>query len=167
MKRALMAMACAVLVGCDYAVPLAKTPAIPVDSAVAGLWQPAKTNETESLLVLPLDARQYLVSYPVGSKDAMFARACLCRAGGKTLVQLEWLGTARGTLPDSKEVFQFAAYTVKGDELTVRLLNPDVVKKDAASSEELARRIIENANKPDCFREPMLFKRAKPVNSEQ
>jgi len=159
MKKALFAIACAVLVGCDYAVPLVKTPALAIDRTVVGLWQPAKTNETEALLVLPLDAHQYLVEYPVGTEHAMFARACLCRVGGKTLVQLEWFGTATGTLPDSKEVFQFAQYTVKGDELTVSLLNPDVVKKDAATTEQLTERIIANAGKPNCFREPAVYRR--------
>ena len=109
MKKVLMAMACTVLMGCDYAVPLVKTPAIPIDNSLVGLWQPAKTNESDALLVLPLDAHQYLVEYPVGSKDAMFAKACLCRAGTRPLVQLEWFGTAQGTLPDSKVVYQFAA----------------------------------------------------------
>ena len=159
MKGVLLPIACALLMGCDYVVPLVKTPALAIDNAVMGLWQPAKTNDAEALLVLPLDTHQYLVEYHAGDKDALFAKACLCRVGGKTLVQLEWFGTAEGTLPDNKVVFQFASYSVKGDELTVRLLNADVVKKDAATSDDLAKRIVENIGNPDCFREPMVFRR--------
>ncbi|MDD4870569.1 MAG: hypothetical protein PHR77_08410 [Kiritimatiellae bacterium] len=160
MKKLIAIIACGVFVGCDYTVPLVKTPEKGIDSKIVGLWQRPEENG-QSLLVLPLNKQEYMVSFPAGSKDAMFARACLCRSGDKTLVQLEWFGTAQAKLPDDNRVFQFAAYTVDGNTLTIRMLNPDVVKKDVKSTDELARAITDNKDKPDLFKEKMVFTKVK------
>ena len=40
MRKAMsVCMVCALLVGCDYTVPLVKTPDADIDAAVVGLWQ--------------------------------------------------------------------------------------------------------------------------------
>ena len=101
------------MVGCDYKVPLVKTPTIGIDAAVVGLWE--RTDEdgkTESLLVLPLSKQEYLVVFPAGAKDAMFARGCLWRNGAVNLVQLDWFGTARGKVAEDNRTFQFVSYAV-------------------------------------------------------
>jgi len=158
MKKLLVVLACGLVVGCEYTVPLVATPDTAIDSAVLGLWRRTKDDgQMEQLLVLPLDKREYLVSYPAGAEDAMFARACLCRVGGKALVQLKWFGTAEAGLPDDDRVFQFVTYTVGGNTLVVRLLSSQVVKKDAASTDELAKAVAANKDKPDLFREAMVF----------
>ena len=109
-----------------------------IDPGLVGLWQRTKEDgQTESLLVLPFNKQEYLVSFPSGAQDAMFARACLCRSGDQTLAQLEWIETARAKLPADRRVFQFAAWSLDNGTLTVRLLNPEIVKKDVKSSEEL------------------------------
>ncbi len=162
MKKLAALLVCGMLIGCEYAVPLVKAPAIAVDPAAVGVWERTKGDgQTERLLVLPLGEREYLVSFPAGAKDAMFARACLCRTAGITLVQLTWLGTARAKLPEDGRVFQFATYAITGDRLGVRLLNSEVVKKEAASAEELAKAIAADKDKPDLFREEMVFTRIK------
>lgn len=162
MKKLMAIVACGVLVGCDYTVPLVRTPALGIDSGVVGLWQRSKEDgQKESLLVLPLNKQEYMVSFPAGSKDAMFARACLCRTADKTLVQLEWVGTAQGKLPEGNRVFQFATYAVGGDTITVRMLNADVVKKDAKSTDELANAIVNNKDTPDLLRDKMVFTKIK------
>jgi hypothetical protein len=162
MKKSLIVLACGLLAGCEYTVPLAQNPEIEIDRAVLGLWQRSKEDgQTEQILVLPLDKREYLVSYPAASPDAMFARACLARTAGKTLVQLKWFGTAQANLPDDDRVYQFVTYSVAEDKLTVRLLNSDVVGKDAKSTDELARAIAANADKTDLFREAMVFTRVQ------
>ena len=52
----LMCFACALLAGCDYTVPLVKTPNAGIDAAVVGLWQRSgEGGKIESLLVLPLN----------------------------------------------------------------------------------------------------------------
>jgi hypothetical protein len=91
----------------------------------------------------------------------MFARACLCRTADKTLVQLEWVGNAHGKLPEDNRVFQFAAYSVVGDAITVRMLNAGVVKKDVKSTDVLAKAIADNKDKPDLLRDKMVFTKVK------
>lgn len=160
MKKLLIMLCCGMLAGCEYVVPLVTIPEIEIDGSVIGLWQRStEDGKTEQLLALPLGPNEYLVSYPAGRKDAMFARACLCRVGDRTLVQLHWIGTAAGKLPDDKRVFQFATYSVEGPTLTVRLLNSEVVKRDLASPEALAAAIAANAANPNLYKEGMVFTR--------
>jgi len=158
MKRILAMLVCGLLAGCDYTVPLVTTPEIEIDESALGLWQRLTAEgQTEQLLVLPLDKHEYLVSYPAGAKDAMFARACVCRIGDKTLVQLKWFGTGDARLPDDNRVFQYASYSTQADRLTFRLLNTDVVNQDVASTEQLAKSIAANSDKPNLFKEGMVF----------
>jgi hypothetical protein len=162
MKKLLILLACGLLVGCEYTVPLVTTPGMEIDKSVLGLWQrTSEDGKTEQLLVLPLDKNEYLVSYPTDPKDGMFARACLCSVAGKTLVQLKWFGTAQGKLPDDNRVYQFAAYSVTGDKLTVRMLNSDVINKDTVSTAELTKSITANKDKPNLFKEDMAFTKVK------
>ncbi len=158
MKNLLIVLVCGLLAGCDYTVALVTAPAIDIDRSALGLWQrPTGNGQTEQLLVLPLDNHEYLVSYPSDTKHAMFARACLCRAGDRTLVQLKWFGTAEAGLPDDNRLYQFAGYAIAGDRITIRMLNTDVVKTDAASTEVLARSIAANRDQPNLFKEAMVF----------
>jgi hypothetical protein len=162
MKKWLIMLACGLLAGCDYTVPLVTTPEIEIDKSVLGLWQTSTENgKTEQLLVLPLDKNEYLVSYPANTNDGMFARACLCRTGDKTLVQLNWFGTAEGKLPDDNRVYQFLTYTNTGDRLTIRLLNTDVVSKDVASTKELAKVIAANKDDAKLFKEATVFRKVQ------
>jgi hypothetical protein len=162
MKKWLIMLACGLLAGCDYTVPLVTTPEIEIDKSVLGLWQTSTENgKTEQLLVLPLDKNEYLVSYPANTNDGMFARACLCRTGDKTLVQLNWFGTAEGKLPDDNRVYQFLTYTNTGDTLTIRLLNTDVVSKDVASTKELAKAIAANKDDAKLFKEATVFRKVQ------
>ncbi len=151
------------LAGCDYTVPLVTTPEIPIDKALAGVWS-RTTGEggVERLLVLPLGPAEYLVSFPAGEKQAMFARACHARAGDLKLVQLTWFGTAVGTQPEDGRVYQYAVYTLKGDTLQIGLVNADVVKREVATPEALLRALDANREKPDFFREAMVFKKVPP-----
>lgn len=146
------------LAGCDYTVALVETPAVEIDRTVVGLWQrTVEDGRTERLLILPLDARRYLVSYPAGTPDALFAEACIWRGQDRVLVQLDWIGTGRAKLPETGRTFQYAAYEVSGDALAVRLVNPAVVSKEIDSSAELSRAVAENQHKPAFFRDPMTF----------
>ncbi|OPZ20545.1 MAG: hypothetical protein BWZ10_00647 [candidate division BRC1 bacterium ADurb.BinA364] len=110
--------------------------------------------------MLPLNAREYLVSYPAGTEDAMFGRACLCRVAERTMVQIEWFGTARGDLPNDQRVYQYGVYSVDGETLTFQLLNSDVVSKDIKSAEELAKAIEANRENPNLFKEKMVFRKS-------
>lgn len=163
MKRMMLVSAvCALLAGCDYTVPLVKTADVPIDAGVVGLWQrSSEDNKIETLLVLPLSKQEYLVVFPAGSKDAMFARACLWRKEDTTLVQLDWFGTAQGKLPEDSRTFQYMAHTVASDKLMLRLLNSDVVTKDISSSDALVKAIAANKEDPKLFREQMVFQKVE------
>jgi hypothetical protein len=163
MKRVLMMSAvCALLAGCDYTVPLVRTAVTPIDTAVVGLWQrTGQDKRVESLLVLPLGTNEYLVAYPAGSKDALFARGCLWSKEGTSLVQLDWIGTAKGGLPENNRTFQYASYTVASNTLSIKLLNPEVAAKDAASSDALVKAITANRDNPDLYRDKMVFRKVQ------
>jgi hypothetical protein len=157
------AVCAAALAGCDYTVPLAEKPEQAIDAALVGAWErKGDQGETERLLVLPLSKTEYLVSFPSGSKNAMFARACLCKAAGLTLVQLTWFGTVNGDLADDDRVYQFASYTVTGDSLKGRLLNPDTVSRDVASTDALVKAISAKKEQPGLFRDVWDFTKVKP-----
>jgi len=148
--------------GCEYQAPLVTTPEIEMDRSVLGLWRKAGNDGPEEyLLVLPLNEHEYLVSYPARTAKAMFAKASLCRVAGRTLVQLQWFGTAQGRLPDDARVFQYAGYAVTDAGLTVRLLNSQVVSKDAASSAALTRAITAHRQDPNLFRADMVFQKVQ------
>lgn len=161
-KRFAIILACAALAGCEYTTPLAREPKLPIDKALIGLWERQKTGDkTESLLVLPLNDREYLVSFPAGTPDAMFGKACLWSESGLTLVQLDWFGTAKAGLPRDKRTFQFAAYSAGGETLKFRMLSTAVVPENTASPSELAELIVRNRDDADLFREEMTFTRVK------
>lgn len=160
MRTWMVIVVCGLLAGCDYTVPLAKTPEMGIDAAMVGLWQRVQDNgQTERLLVLPLGEKEFMVSFPAGVPNAMFARACLCRGGDEPLVQLEWIGTAQAELPGDGRVFQFAKVKVSGDTITVWLLNADLVKREVKTSAELATSIADNRHRPDLFRAEMVFRK--------
>jgi hypothetical protein len=162
MNKLLLLVVCLGFAGCDYTVPLTGTPELEIDRKTIGLWE--RTNDQgqrELLLVLPLNESEYLISYPLSAKNGMFAKAFLYRIAGKTLVQLRWIGTAKGSLPENNRVYQFAAYEIEDGELRIRLLNTSLVSKDTTSSAQLASSIEENRDSPDLFREPLVFKKVK------
>lgn len=153
---------CSILSACDYTAPLVEHPAIKIDRSVIGLWERTVAEKrSERLLVLPFDDRQYLLSYPAGSPDTLFGKACLWRRDNRTLVQINWVGTGAGTLPETNRTFQFAAYEKVDDTLVVRLVNPEVVSKDIDSTAELARAVEKNWHKRNFFREATTFSRVK------
>ncbi len=158
----LLALGLAAGGGCDFTAPLVTAPSIPMDQSLTGLWQSAQSGgPADKLLLLPLGSNEMLVSYPAGKEDAMFARACLWQGAGLTLVQLQWLGTARGVLPQDQRVFQFASYKIEDGRLSARLLNAEIVPKDAQTAGELARAIEKLREDKNLFRPALEFKRIK------
>ncbi len=157
-----LGIACVLLAGCDYTVPVVREPGTERDAALAGAWERAKPDGgTERLLVLPLRTNEYLVAFPAGAPDAMFARAWLGRAAGMRLAQLEWIGTAKGKPAEGARVFQAAGYARTGDTLTVRLLNADTVGREATTTEALVQALVERTNDPALFRDDLVFRRVQ------
>lgn len=174
MKRnaaALLVCLALLAVGCEYAVPLVADSEMPVDRSIVGLWQRvAREGESprqhpEHLLVLPWSQTRYVVGYPAKSPHAMIANAALVDVADIRMAQLEWIGTIEGRLPENDNTFQYATYTLDADDenrLTVRLLNSDVVTRDATSAADLNDAIRRNSDNPDLFRAPMVFTRVTP-----
>ncbi len=161
MKKLMMVAACAALAGCDYTVPLSKAPVQAADPALVGLWQRTDGGEVENLVVLPLGKQELMVAYPATTKDAMYGRAWAARGAGLPLLQIEWIGTGKGEVPDEKKVFQLASYTIAGDKLTVRVVNGDKVGGSSATTDELAKALDAGKGGEDFYRTPMVFTRAK------
>jgi len=161
MRILALALVGLLLLGCDYTVPLVTKPETKIDPALIGVWHRTNDGKEERLLVLPLGETEYLVSFPAGNNESLFARACLTQVSEVPVVQLRWFGTGQGVLPDDDRVYQYATYAVGADTLTVQMLNNEVVAKGTKTSEELLKTIAESMDQPDLFREPMVFQRLK------
>lgn len=153
--------AAVLLAGCDYTVPLAEKPELPIDKALVGRWETTVDGKAAQLLVLAFSPDEYLAVYPAETPDALYARACLCGGTDFALVQLRWFGSANARADFGTCAYQYAAYSVDGDKLVVRLLNPAVVKPADTAAALLAAIKANNAN-PELFREEMRFTRVKP-----
>ena len=158
-----MLLAGILLAGCDYTVPLQETPRYEIVPELVGLWQRPRDakEQADSLLVLPLTRREYLVSFPAGTPKAMFARAMFCRVDELRLVQLEWLGTGEAQLPEDNKVFQYASYELDKNRIVIRLLNTEVVGGKHPSAAALADAIKANKDHPGLFKHKMVFNRSK------
>ena len=157
----LLGLAC---VGCDYTVPLVTSPQLPIDRQLVGLWERVDGGgPKEQLLVLPSGKCEYSITCPVASTNGMVGRACLAQAVGKMLVQIEWLGTTDGSLPENERVYQYASYAIKGAELEVRLISGAVVSKDVKTAADLTKSLEANKDKQDLFCAPMTFKKLVKV----
>lgn len=159
MKRLWIILPGLLFAACDYDVALVNALDVEIDNALVGSWN--GVDEGEGLLVLPLGEREYLVSYPAGAPDAMFARGRVWRDAGLTLVQLDWFGNASGEINDGAR-YQYATYAIDENALRIRLLNTSVVSKDLMSPDALAKRIHENKDHADLFRDEMVFEKASP-----
>ncbi len=153
-------MLCICFQGCDYTLKLVDKPTINIDRSVIGLWQRTNDNgQIENLLILPLDNKEYMVSFPAGSNNAMFARASLWSEKEMVLVQLNWFGTADGKIPNDKKTFQYASYKVNDVSLTVSLLKPETISEKLTSTKKFVQNIEKNKNNPKLFRSKMVFKK--------
>lgn len=159
--RILLMFVCLHLAGCDFTVPLAGVSETAIDIQAVGLWERTRQDgTTENLLVLPLNQHEYIIAWPKGGSRELFTRARLIEFSGKTLVQLQWLGTSDGAVADDDRIYQIAAYHIKDSDLEIRLLNPGVVGKNHSSAADLASAIEARSDHPDLFRDGLRFHRA-------
>ncbi len=162
MKRMLLCAVGGLLAGCDYTVPLVKTPETAIDRGLVGLWQRVgEEGKEQRLLVLPLSKVEYLIVFPAGEEDAMYAKGCIWRGASLMLLQLDWFATAQAKFPENDRTFQYASFVREGDTLKFRLLNPDIVSRDLASTDALTKAITENKDDPKLFGRETVFQRVK------
>lgn len=154
------------LSACDFTVPLANKPEMTIDHSLVGLWQrTSERGEVQKLLILPLNEREYLISFPANNEKALYARAWSYHFAGHQFVQLRWIGTRAGTVPDNARVYQLATYQRHGDILDVRMLNTDLIDNDISSTGELRRSIRKHRNDPNLFRQTLRFHRLSTLGT--
>jgi hypothetical protein len=160
MKRLGLCAVGLLLVGCVYEVPLATDSQQDVNRALLGKWQTvAGDGEVMELLVLPLGANEYLVHYPSKAKDGIFFRAFVAQTGEVPIMQFQALGTSAGDVPDDQRVYHFGTFRLDGQQLVLRLINPEVVNRDVTSTEALAKAIAGQRQNPVLFSEPTVFQK--------
>lgn len=150
--------------GCEYQEPLSGNQGLPLDESAIGLWEamPEKINQAppkEYLLALKISPTEYLVHYKMES-DSMYFRAYPIKIGNISCLQLQLIGTSSGPVPKNEPQYQVALYTIKGDELSIRMMNTSIVSPKLGSA-EMREVFIKNQTKAELFREPGKFKRAK------
>lgn len=159
MRTAWVLGVCVLLVGCVYEVPLATDSQQEVNKALLGKWQTVADNGSEELVVLPLGAKEYLISYPSNAKDGMFFRAFVAQAGATPIMQFQLLGAATGELPADRRVYHYGTFRLDGPKLVVQLINSELVSKDVTSTEALVKAIAAQREAPALFADPVTFQR--------
>ena len=151
----------AVLAGCDYDVKLVDTPNVPVNKALAGSWELATENPTDidRMDITLLSENEYKIVWHMDAEKSLHARACICNSADLKLIQITWLGAEPDFTMGDMHVYQYAAYDLDGDKLTIRMLNADVVNKKAKTPAELLAAIKANKENPKLFREELSYKR--------
>ena len=151
------------LAGCEYEMPLVEEPQIEMDERLVGLWTHTDTHGRESSLVLvPLQPNELFVAYPEGAETTLYARSTLWEKDDLRVVQLKWFGTSKGTVAEDHVVYQYGTYTLEGDTLTFRLINPAVVPQNMDTRADLIEAMIDNQDHPELLRSPMVFTRLSP-----
>ena len=161
MRYSILLIISSFLVSCEFSEPIATVPGKAIDPTILGLWE--RKNDagvTEKLLVLPLSETQYLVSFPAHTADAMFAKVDAHDVADRTLMQIEWVGTARGKSSDTKKVFQFATCTTAENSLSLRTLDSTVIGQNIAGGKALEEAIRTQKDNPKAFREAMVFQKS-------
>jgi len=148
------------LAGCVYEVPLSSESKQDVNKDLLGRWETVGDDgKVVPLLVLPWNAREYLVHYPATEKDGLYFRAFVAQTGDVPIMQFQCLGTADGQVPDSPRVYHYGTFPLSGKQLVLRLINTEVVNKDVKTSEALAKAIADRREQPDLFSDQTVFTR--------
>ncbi len=161
MKK-LMAIFLLPFLGCDFIIPLSPPNDTPWEAGLCGVWEQQEAPEgtpPSRLVVLPLDSRQLLAVFPAHSPDTLFAKAWRCaELAERPLYQIEWIGSNKGPLATNR-VFQLAAVELRGNELKIRLVNPDALGTVPHDSRELASLLKQVEGEEHLFRAPMRFRK--------
>ncbi len=152
--------------GCEYEVPLTKEPSVAVDSSVLGLWElipdaGEEKEKKERMMVLKYSGTEYMIHYPIG-EDAMYFRAYPVKIGGVQCVQLQAIGTHKGS-PDKEEknLYHVASYQLNGANLEIKLLNAELVDDELKTSAALTRSFKKHKGHKNLFINPGTFRRVE------
>jgi hypothetical protein len=151
------------IAACEYQEPLSEKQGILIDESSLGLWEalPEKDGKPpkEYILALKISPTEYLVHYKMES-DSMYFRAYPIKVGNISCLQLQLIGTSTGPAPKNEPQYQVALYQIKGDELSIRMMNTSVVGEKLGSA-AMREAFLKNQTNEKLFREPGKFKRVK------
>ena len=147
--------------GCDYRVALVEDPSITMNTELVGMWEYRDQRDRRNrLLVLPMDAEQFLVVLTHENEPSLYGRATKWEKGEKSLIQLDWIGTERRVVPEADGArFQYVKYALDDDTLRFRLVSTDVLPEDVKSSKELLQLIDEHWDDSGFFRSEATYQR--------
>jgi hypothetical protein len=152
-----------VIAGCEYQEPLSEKQGILIEESALGLWQ-AEPEKKESvskdyLIALRISPTEYLVHYNEGSMS-MYFRAYPIKVGNVSCLQLQLIGTSSGPAPKNEPQYHVALYQINGDELSIRMMNTNIVDSKLGSA-AMREAFLKNQADEKLFREPGKFRRVK------
>jgi hypothetical protein len=151
--------------GCRYTAPLVVKQGLHIDPTVLGRWQMIAEADgkppvgTKSAVILNYSDTEYLIRYQVNDK-ALFMRGYPIKIGSGTYVQLQLIGTQDGNVAEKDRKYDVAAYSLTNGELTVSLLNSDLVGTKLQTTTELQEAFKNHAADPQLFKLFGKFKKA-------
>lgn len=147
--------------GCDYRVALVEEPSLAMNTDLVGLWEHRDQRDRRNrMLVLPLDPMQHLVVFTHEDQTPLYGRAMKWQQEDFALIQIAWIGTGEGVVPDQADAtFQYVKYVVEDDVLRARLLHTDLVPQDIESAEDLIQLIEKHRKDPALFRNEIIYHR--------
>ena len=167
MKKVVLSIIAAfAIMGCVYKAPLAAPQDIAVDNSVLGAWNiidqtAAEGKITDKLLVLKYDKNEYLVNYE-NNDGSMYFRGYPINVNDNLYIQLQLIGTDKGSVKEQDRKYQVIAYSLNKDTLNISLLNAELLKpQDINTTEEFVKAFNESKNNEKLFSEPVAFNRVK------
>ena len=147
---ALVALACTLLAGCDFDVPLTKAATQPVNPQLLGNWR-LQDEKPDLLSIRRLDDSAYIAAY-----DHDVYRVFHSETAGLALVTVQDLNG-----PERKYCYYLWQLSPGGTELTLKRISTKVVPEAVASPEAAQRLIAENRDNPKLISDTTLFVREK------
>lgn len=162
MKRLLMCLLPVWLVGsCVFEEPFESAAKIPTDDRLLGRWEEITADsdaQAKRMLVLPYAKNEYVVAYPTGD-SAMYFRAFAVNLAGADYIQVQLIGTAEKPVAAGDRKFHLLEIAVKGDDMEMRLLKPEVIGKVLKDSAAMKAAFAKHKDDPELFDKPVKFKR--------
>ncbi|MDD3276544.1 MAG: hypothetical protein PHP93_05785 [Kiritimatiellales bacterium] len=149
MKNLILPVILLFLAGCDYEIPLSRTPSAPANPALTGSWTGHSSDGKPVSMEVKTSGTDYSVTYTEGS-DTISFKGFEISAAGLNLIQLELQNV-------EKQKYLFVKYELTPDSLMIYRLNPDVVSAKCQSAKEMLNDIDVHRQNPFLFKKPLKF----------
>lgn len=145
-----VALACVLLAGCDFEVPLTKTATRKINPQLLGNWR-EQTENSDLLTIRRLDDETYIATI-----DGDVYRVYHSDVAARAFVTVQ-------NLNDDERKYCYYAWELSpgGAELQLRRVNTKVIPEAVASSEAAQRLVTENIGHPKLLLEQAIFVREK------